>query len=95
MNHAHPPAAIHSKKACVVYDPANGRICHRHSVVTFVGGREPTQDQISADALHALMSLPNPPVGEIHVLHVDHDAFKPGKRYRVDPHHKTLVADGS
>jgi hypothetical protein len=95
MTHAHSPAGIQSKKACVVYDPATGRIHHHHRVVTFVGGREPTADQIAADALHVLKLLPNPPVGELHVIHVDHDAFEPGKRYRVDPARKTLVAAGS
>lgn len=94
MTHVHCPAGIEAKKACVVYDPATGRIHHRHSVVTFVGGREPTAEQIAADALHMLKRLPNPPGGELQVIHVDHGAFEPGKRYRVDPQRKTLVAAG-
>ena len=88
-------APIHSKKACLVYDPGSGKIHHRHSVVTFVGGQEPTADQIAADALNAMRALANAPSGELHVLHIDHDAIEPGKRYRVDPNLKTLVAQGS
>jgi hypothetical protein len=95
MSHTHSPAGIASQKACVVYDPTTGRIHHRHRVVTFAGGREPTAEQIAADALHVLRRLPNAPVGELHAIHVEHDAFEPGKRYRVDPHRKTLVEIGS
>jgi hypothetical protein len=90
MTHTGFTAPIHSRKVCIVYD-ASGRIRHRHSVVTFVGGREPTEAQIEADALHALRSLPNPPGGVLQVLHIPHNAIQPGKRYRVDPHNKQLV----
>jgi hypothetical protein len=82
---------IHSKKACIVYDASSGQIRHVHSVVTFVGGREPNNEEIEADALRALGSLPNPPKGDFHVLHIDHDAIEPGKKYGVDPHKKALV----
>jgi hypothetical protein len=75
----------------VVYDAMSGQIRHRHGVITFVGGREPSEAQIEADALHVLRALPNSPAGVLHVLHVPHDAMQPGKRYRVDPHNKQLV----
>lgn len=91
MTHTGSTAPIHSRKACVVYDATSGQIRHRHSVVTFVGGREPSEAQIEADALQALRSVPNPPGGVLHVLHVPHDAMQPGKRYRVDPHNKQLI----
>jgi hypothetical protein len=58
VTHARSPAGIQSKKVCVIYDPATGRIRHRHNVITFAGGREPTLDQIATDALHALKSPP-------------------------------------
>jgi hypothetical protein len=91
MTYTGSTAPIHSKKVCVVYDATSGQIRHRHAVTTFVGGREPTEAQIEADALHVLLSLPNPPGGVLHVLHVPHDAMQPGKRYRVDTNKKQLV----
>jgi hypothetical protein len=83
---------IHSRKACVVYDATSGQIRHLHRVVTFVGGREPADEEVAADALRALNSLPTPPTGVVHVLHVDYNAIEPGKRYRVDPNRKALVS---
>jgi hypothetical protein len=94
MSHTGSTAPIHSRKACVIYDATSGQIRHRHSVVTFVGGREPSEVQIEADALHILRTLPNPSDGVLQVLHIPHDAMQPGKRYRVDPHHKVLVTRG-
>lgn len=91
MTYTGPTTPIHSRKVCVVYDATSGQIRHRHSVTTFVGGREPTEAQIEADALHVLRSLPNPPDGVLQVLHIPHDAMQPGKRYRVDRHKKQLV----
>jgi hypothetical protein len=88
MTHTGSIAPIHSRRVCVIYDATSGQIRHRHSVVTFVGGQEPSEAKIEADALHVLRSLPNPPGG---VLHVPHDAMQSGKRYRVNPHNKQLV----
>lgn len=79
-----------SMKACVVYD-SNGHIHHHHHVMTLAGGREPAEDEIAKDALQALRERSNPPSGDLHVLHIKHDALKPGKRYRVNVHKKHLV----
>jgi hypothetical protein len=49
MSHTGSTAPIHSRKACVIYDATSGQIRHRHSVVTFVGGREPSEVQIEAE----------------------------------------------
>jgi hypothetical protein len=83
---------IQSKKACVVYDATTGKMRHLHRVVTFAGGREPTDDEIAADALRLVRSLPKPPAGVFHVLHVEHDAIELGRKYRIDPNRKVLVA---
>jgi hypothetical protein len=91
MNRMGSTVPIHSKKACVVYDSASGRIRHVHNVVTFVGGREPTDEQIAADALQAVNSLPKPYGGVLQVLHIPHGAVEPGKTYRVDLNKKGLV----
>jgi hypothetical protein len=92
MNKASATVPVQSMQACVVYDSTSGQIRHHHRVITLVGGREPTLEEIAADALRVLNShLPNPSGGVLHVLHVKHDAIEPGKKYRVDPHKKELV----
>jgi hypothetical protein len=83
---------IYSKKACVVYDARTGRLHHVHRVVTFVGGREPSEEQMTRDALHAFKGPPMGHSGEFHTLQVRHDAIEPGKSYRIDHHKRALVA---
>lgn len=79
-----------SIKACVVYD-MNGHIHHHHRVMTLAGGYEPAEDEIAKDALKELRKRSNPPPGNLHVLHIKHDALEPSKRYRVDLHKKQLA----
>ena len=92
MNHGG-PGPVQSMKACVVYDAADGQIHHHHLVFTVVGGREPTADEVAADALRAAKNRHSPPTGVLDVLHIHHDAIKLGKRYRVDVHKKVLVLE--
>ena len=91
MNRIGSTLPIQSQKGCVVYDATSGQIRHLHRVVTFVGGREPSDDEMAADALRALDRLSNPPGGTLQVLHVHYDAIEPGKRYRVDHKRQALV----
>jgi hypothetical protein len=93
MNHAGATVPVQSIKACVVYDPSNGRIYHGHRVLTLNGGREPTESEIEADALRAVGKRREPPGGTLKVLHVHHEAIERGKRYRVDVRRKELVVD--
>jgi hypothetical protein len=91
VNRAGATIPVKSKKACVTYDSSNGRIHHHHYVLTLVGGREPTEDEIAVDAIRIVAKRRNPPGGELRVLHVHHEALEPGKQYRVDLHKKTLA----
>jgi hypothetical protein len=91
VNRAGATVPVQSMKACVVYDPANGHIYHQHRVLTLVGGREPAEDEIAADALRAIGNRRKPTGGALHVLHIHHDAMEPGKRYRVDLHTKEVA----
>jgi hypothetical protein len=79
-----------STKAYVVHDPS-GRIYHVHQVVTFEGGREPTSEEITEDAL-AQVRKRMPSAGEMTVLAVEPDAMKLGTRYRVDAASRSLTA---
>ena len=82
---------VRSKKACVVYDAETGRMHHLHRVVTFEGGREPSDDEIAAAALRAFQELHADRRGAFETLHVDHAAVEPGVKYRIDVHKKKLV----
>jgi hypothetical protein len=93
MNRAGATVPIQSIKACVVYDPASGKIHHEHRVLTLVGGREPSESEIAEAALKGLANRRHPPKGDFQVLHVDHAAMEHGKRYRVDVKTKALVID--
>jgi hypothetical protein len=84
---------IQSMKACVIYDMDSGEIHHRHSAITLVGGREPTEEEIAAEARRALKNRRDQPVSDLEVLHVDYELLKADKRYRVDLESKTLVPD--
>jgi len=85
---------IQSIKSCVVYDAESGRIFHHHRVLTLMGGREPGQEEIARDALHAARNRRNPPRGSLQVLQVHHEAMEPGRRYRVDVQKRALLAEG-
>jgi hypothetical protein len=90
VTHASPDQPIHSTKDCVVYDAATGQIRHVHRVVTFVGGREPPEQEIEADALRAVGKL-RTHQGDLLVLHLGTETVEPDRKYRVDPAKKVLI----
>ncbi len=92
MNRSGATVPVQSMKDCVVYDSTSGQIHHHHRVLTLVGGREPTKDQMAADSLRTVRNRRNAPSGVLHVLHIHHDDIEPGKRYRVDPQKRALVS---
>ena len=86
---------VHSIKVCVVYAADSGKIHHLHSVLTLVGGEEPTPDEMAKEALRSLSNRRKPPGGELHVLHVPHDALESETGYRVDHAKQVLVPEGA
>jgi len=90
MTHASSDEPIHSTKDCVVYDAATGQIRHVHRVVTFVGGREPSEHEIEADALRAAGKL-RAHQGDLLVLHLGTETVEASRKYRVDPAKKVLI----
>jgi hypothetical protein len=94
MNLAGATVSIQSHKACVVYDSSTGQIHHEHRVLTLVGGREPTDDEIAKEALRvAATGRREAPRGNLDVLHIIPQAWESGKTYRVDVHNKKLVSE--
>jgi hypothetical protein len=91
--HAGSTYAVHSIKACVVYDEASGQIQHHHSVVTLVGGKEPEEHEIARDALAAHNNQRSRAALKMRVLHVAPDALKSGQRYRVHHGQQALIRE--
>jgi hypothetical protein len=75
---------VHSVKTYVVYDEASGRIHHHHSVLTLVGGKEPSDEEMANDALRAHSHQQQAIAPTLRLLQVAHDALQPGTRYRVN-----------
>jgi hypothetical protein len=85
---------VHSIKACVVYDTSDGRIYHQHRVLTLKGGYEPQDDEMAADALRFLGPRHEAKRATLGILNIHHEAMTPGRRFRVHPERKELLADG-
>jgi hypothetical protein len=83
---------VHSSTECVVYDQATGKIRHVHRVVTYAGGRAPSQDEIEADALRLANQL-RPHQGDLQVLHLAAESIDPSRKFRVDPAKKVLITE--
>jgi hypothetical protein len=84
---------VHSIKACVVYDKSDGQIYHQHRVLTLRGGYEPPEDEMAADALRFLGPKHEAKKAMFGILNIHHEAMAPGRRYRVHPERKELIAD--
>jgi hypothetical protein len=85
-------AAVSSERLCLVYDPTSGEIVLTHRVVTLEGGTEPSEDEIARYAV--LLARRRAGAGQrLEALHVERGALEPGRRYRVDPKDKVLVAE--
>jgi len=81
---------IVSERLCLVYKPISGEIIHVHRVVTFEGGTQPPEDEMSR---HALL-LAQRRIGtrdQLEVLHVDPSTLESAYRYRVNHQKKALV----
>jgi hypothetical protein len=77
------PAVI-KVQTVVVYGGADGRIVHKHEVITLAGGASTSDDEVAADALEHARRNGHRPDG-LATLHVDAAAFKRDTGYRVDP----------
>lgn len=83
--------SVQSSRACIVYDSDSGRIHHVHEVITFKGGREPTEDEIGADAMN-IVRRKGHPTEKLGVLHLPSDKVPRKQAYAVDLRTMELVA---
>lgn len=97
-------AAVHSVKACVVFDAATGAVHHVHRVVTMEGAQETPDDEMKRDALRYAadrlksgVALPGRRTAsparhpELEALHVDPEKVDLNRPHRVDPRTRTLI----
>ena len=78
------------KSVVVVYNPADGRVLHRHYCYTSHGGLHPDEKALEKAALE-FASLANPANAKMSILHVDPRDIKQDTEYRVDHSKRVLV----
>jgi hypothetical protein len=74
----------------IVYSASDGRIMHKHEVITLEGGAAFSDDRVATDALEHATSHGHAPEG-LATLHVDGTAIKRNVGYRIDPATRRLV----
>jgi hypothetical protein len=85
---------VKSSRACVVYDADTGHVHHIHQVVTFEGGREPTESEIEAHAM-TVARRKERRAGRFKALHMAAEAVRPHQLYTVDLQTRALVVKQS
>jgi hypothetical protein len=76
----------------VVYDTTDGRIVHRHKVVTPVGAAESSGQDAEEAALGYADRVAGAPRDRIAVLRVAEEELRPGMEHRVDVEAGRVVA---
>lgn len=76
-------------KACILYEPATGRVVHVHRVTTLPGGRR--LDQVAMESrIRDLAKQHGADSVDLRVLHVDPRELVVGTSYVVDVHAEKL-----
>jgi hypothetical protein len=78
------------ERACVLYDRDTGAIRHIQHVMVMEGGYDPDEGEVEAMCRDALVKRGHKH-DKLEALHVDRDALKPFKGYRVETARKMLV----
>jgi len=81
---------IGKESVVVIYDPADGRIVHRHQHLTPKGEAPPDEREIEKAALE-FAAQKNLQTAKLRTLHVDPKKITVGVSYRVDPQKQILV----
>ena len=82
---------VQSSRGCVIYDSDSGQIHHVHEVITFKGGREPTEAEIGAHAMN-IVKRKGHPTEKLGVLHLPSDKLPRAQACSVDLKTLALVA---
>jgi len=90
ITHAGNAPEVTKVQTVIVYRSSDGRILHKHEVVTLAGGAAPSDHQVAADALEHAKFHGHAPDG-LATLHIDSATMKRNVGYRVDSTTRRLV----
>ncbi len=82
---------VESESTVVIFDALNGRIVHRHDVVTAEGGKHPDEKTRERDALAQMKHAQPEFTRKTALLHVDPRALKARTLFKVDVKKRVLV----
>jgi hypothetical protein len=82
---------VESESTVVIFDELDGRIVHRHDVVTAVGGKHPDEKTREQDALAQMKHAQPEFTRKTALLHVDARTLKPQTLFKVDVNKRVLV----
>jgi hypothetical protein len=84
------PAGENASRACVLFDPKDGRIVHIHGVTSFVAGKKLSDADMEKRTFERAASLGRSTSG-LKAIHVSPQDFKPHRMYRVDVKRRVLL----
>jgi hypothetical protein len=79
-----------SVKICLVYDPNDGRIVHKHEVITLRGGKETEDGDVESKAKEMAVKAGHD-VSKLKVLHASPKEYSTQKAYKVDTKSLRLI----
>lgn len=81
---------VRSVKACLLYDPTDGRIVHFHQVVTMEGAAEVSDEQVKERTV-MLARERGLKTSNLGIMRVEPSAIRSSRHYAVNPSTKELI----
>jgi hypothetical protein len=86
-------AKVKSIRCCVLFDPKDGSIRHVNRVITMEGAVTTSEKEMEQRTLRLAASL-GLETKRLQTLHVNHEAFIPGRHYKVLTKTRSLTEIG-
>ena len=83
-------AKVQSIRGCVLFDPKDGSIRHINRVITLEGAVATSEKDMETRTLRLAASL-GLESASLQLLHVNHEAFIPGRHYKVHTKTRSLT----
>ncbi len=83
-------AKVKSIRCCVLFDPKDGSIRHTNRVITMEGAATTSENEMEQRTLRLAASL-GLETKKLQLLHVNHEAFLPGRQYKVHTKTRSLI----
>ena len=78
------------ERVCILYDPSDGHVVHRHTFTKFAGGKDMSEKEVEGRALEIARKRGHD-VGKLKALHVSPTEHSNAKNYRIDTKSLRLV----